>query len=79
MSLAEELAGWTDWDYAAYLLGTHLGLLTGNFATRNKHVSWTENQLGNGLHAALHALVDAGVLERRTDPDEQFRWVGNGT
>jgi hypothetical protein len=33
---------------------------------------WTDNPLGNGLHAALLALADAGVLESRDG--EAFRW-----
>ncbi len=77
MTLARELAEWMDWDYSAYVLGTHIGAVTGDFATTNKHVFWTDNRLGNGLHAALNALVEAGVLERREEPDEQFRWVSS--
>ena len=42
---------------------------------RVKHVFWTDNQLGNGFHDALLALVNAGVLDRRAEPDEQFRWL----
>jgi hypothetical protein len=37
-------------------------------------VFWTDNPLGNGLHDALLALASAQVLERREEPDEQFRW-----
>jgi hypothetical protein len=36
-------------------------------------VFWTDNPLGNGLHDALLALAGAQVLERREEPDEQFR------
>jgi hypothetical protein len=39
-----------------------------------KQVFWTDNHLGDGLHDALLALVSAGVLDRREEPDEQFRW-----
>jgi hypothetical protein len=75
MSLAMDLAEWTDSDVAAYLLGRSLGLFQNqNFQTDTKHVFWTNNPLGNGLHDALLALVRAGVLERRDEPDEQFRW-----
>lgn len=76
VTLTEELAGWTDWDYAAYLLGSHLGVLTGDFPRVNKHLFWTDNRLGNGLRAALLALADGGVLEWR-EADDQFRWVSN--
>ena len=79
MSLADELAHWTDWDVAAYRLGRVLGLFAGkNFSSDTKGVFWTGNPLGNGLHDALLALVSARVLERREEPDEQFRWRPEG-
>ena len=74
MSLPDRLADWTDWDVAAYEVGRCLGVLHGNFATDNKGVFWSDNRLGNGLHDVLLRLVEAGVLERREEPDEQFRW-----
>jgi hypothetical protein len=77
MSLADELEYWTDWDAAAFALGHALGLFQDADPLRVKHVFWTDNQLGNGLHDALLALVSAGVLDRREEPDEQFRWVGS--
>jgi hypothetical protein len=75
VSLADDLAEWTDWDGAAYVLGRTLGLFHDTDFLRAKHVFWTDNRLGNGLHDALLALVDAGVLDRREEPDEQFRWL----
>ena len=78
MALADELAEWTDWDFAAFLVGLNLDVLSGNFATDSKAVFWTKNSLGDGLHDVLLALVRAGVLERREEPDEQFRWRGGG-
>jgi hypothetical protein len=74
VAFADDLREWTDWDVAAHLLGAHLGALDGTFHS-NKGKFWTNNPLGNGLHAALLALVDAGVLERKDYPDEQFRWI----
>ena len=74
VSLADDLDGWTDWDAAAYALGRTLGLFLDAESLRVKHVFWTDNQLGNGLHDALLALVSAGVLDRREEHDEQFRW-----
>lgn len=76
MSLADDLDDWTDWDAAAYALGRTLGLFHDADFPRVKHVFWTDNRLGNGLHDALLALVSAGVLDRREEPDEQFRWFG---
>jgi hypothetical protein len=74
VTLAEDLAEWTDWDLAAYRLGVCLGAITGDFGTENKGVFWSDNRLGNGLHDVLLNLVEAGVLQRREVPDEQFCW-----
>jgi hypothetical protein len=74
VTLKEELSAWTDCDVAAYFLGRGVGLFHElNFATDTKHVFWTDNPLGAGLHDALLALTRAGVLESRGDPP-QFRW-----
>lgn len=75
MSLAEDLADWTDWDVSAYHLGRSLGLFRDqSFSKDAKHVFWTDNEAGNGLRDALLTLVNARVLEHREEPDEQFRW-----
>jgi hypothetical protein len=73
--LADDLADWVDWDVAAHFLGRSLGVFPDqDFPGGFKYVFWTDNPLGNGLHDALLALVRAEVLERRDEPDEQFRW-----
>ena len=74
MTLADDLADWTDWDGAEFALGRALGLFEGCDFTQVKHVFWTDNALGDGLHEALLTLVRAGVLDRRDAGDEQFRW-----
>ena len=74
VSNAEGMADWEDWDCAAYALGRKLGLFENRTFREVKGMFWTDNDLGNGLHDALLALVRAGVLERRDEPDEQFRW-----
>ncbi|MEU2231632.1 hypothetical protein [Streptomyces vietnamensis] len=78
MDLSEGLAGWTDWDGAAFKVGRSLGIFseTETF-TQVKWVFWTNNRLGNALHEVLVQLTAAGVLERRDEPDDiQFRWLG---
>ncbi|GAA2556550.1 hypothetical protein GCM10010435_29030 [Winogradskya consettensis] len=75
MAFEDDLADWTHWDGAAFRLGRALGLFTDRGFTESKWVFWTANPLGDGLHEALLALVQAGVLDRREEPDdEQFRW-----
>ncbi|MEU6900927.1 hypothetical protein [Streptomyces virginiae] len=75
MALSESMADWVDWDQAAYLLGLSLGAITPEVPfSRSKRIFWEDNPAGRGLHAALLALVEGGLLESRDD-DEQFRWV----
>ena len=83
MSLKEKLTNWQDWDGAEYELGIALGLFDREkhpFSTSAKHVFWTDNPVGNALHACLEQLVVAGVLEGKGsngDPElanVEFRW-----
>ena len=74
-NLSEALADWTDWDGAAFELGRALGLFEGQTFQGAKGVFWSDNPLGNGLHDGLQALVAAGVLEHRDEPDDQYRWI----
>jgi len=75
VELREGLADWTDWDVAAMVLGQVLGVISDQASLSDvKGVFWTDDELGNGLRAALLALVEADVFERRDEPDEQFRW-----
>lgn len=87
-SLQERLAGWTDWDGAAYQLGACLGFWPEFGAPVSvegwhdswhgvKGVMWSANPLGDGLYHFLDALVEAGCLERREEPDIQYRWNPN--
>ncbi len=77
MDLSEGLAEWTDWDGAAFEVGRSLGIFDSSESfTQVKWVFWTDNPVGNALHEVLLQLVSAGVLERREERDEQFRWTG---
>lgn len=81
-TLKELLVEWTDFDYAAFQVGVVFGLWPpegedqASFRLKNKHVFWTNNPLGNALHQILNSLVKCGILERRDEPDLQYRWKG---
>ena len=77
VGLVNTLDGWTDWDLAAFRLGRAIGFYEREEDWwRTKGAMWIDNLVGAGLHDALLALADAGVLDRRAEPDEQFRWHG---
>jgi hypothetical protein len=69
------LSDWTDADAAAFLLGIALGLMPDESAFGSaKHVFWTRNPIGEMLYGMLDRLVEHGVLEKRDEPDWQYRW-----
>ena len=74
MAFADDVRDWTDWDEAAHALGRALGMFHHAEPQHTKHVAWSDNPLGNGLQTALLALVKAGVLDYREEPDFQYRW-----
>ena len=68
---------WSDVDLAQYALAVALGMIAPErspFATKAKHLFWTNNPLGNALHEFLETLARLGVIERRGEPDLQYRW-----
>src|SRR4051794_30847414 len=75
-TFAADLADWTDADVACHRLGVSIGLFEDADFQARKGVFWTDNPVGNSLYDALMALVRAGVLDHREDPDNQFRWLG---
>ncbi|XIE81498.1 hypothetical protein AB6O49_33780 [Streptomyces sp. SBR177] len=78
MKLADRMGDWLDSDQAAYVLGLALGAITEDVPfSRSKRLFWEDGPVSRGLHAALLALVEAGILESRDD-DEQFRWALTG-
>lgn len=76
MNLRMKLNEWSDWDIAAYYLAQSLGMMdeTVSFSKDAKHVFWADNPIGNILHKMLDELVSCQVLERRDEPDIQYRW-----
>lgn len=75
-TLKERLADWTDVDLAAFQLARSLGLIAedANFASGVKHIFWSNNPTGNMLYKILPELVAIGALEKRDEPDDQYRW-----
>ena len=75
MSLRDDLSEWSDWDGAGVALAKHLGLIetTEAFGGR-KGIFWSNNPVGNALTDCLNRLTEATILERRDEPDIQFRW-----
>jgi hypothetical protein len=75
VSLREALADWTDWDGAGHALGVCLGLMPAEPGWgRTKHVFWARHPVGDRLYRMLEDMVAVGILERREEPDFQFRW-----
>jgi len=75
MSLRDDLSEWTDWDVAEASLAKHLGLIdTAQDFGGSKVIFWSNNTVGNTLMDCLIRLADAEVLNRREEPDIQFRW-----
>ncbi len=72
ISFLSRLSAWVDSDWAAYELAVSLGALPADSFLEYKGVFWTVNPLGDGLHKALLALVDAGLLEYDED-ESRFR------
>jgi hypothetical protein len=75
MTLRSTMTDWLDWDEAAESYGRALGIFDGASQRQVNQIVLSDNPLGGGLHAGMMALVQAGVVERREEPDEQFRWI----
>ena len=77
-TLRVALANWTDFDVSAHMLAQCLGIMPPHLQMRDvKWVYCSENPLGTMLHSTLERLSDLGVLEKREEPDLQYRWYSN--
>lgn len=74
--MKDRLKEWTDWDGASFELAVQLGLMEDGQESwlAHKGVFWSNNLLGTCLGVILEALVVADVLEKRTEPDVQYRF-----
>jgi hypothetical protein len=74
-TLRVALANWTDFDASAHMLAQCLGIMPPQLQMRDvKWIYWSENPLGTMLHSTLERLSELGVLEKREEPDLQYRW-----
>lgn len=72
----DQMADWADVDVAQYLLAQCLGVFPRDASMiEKKSIYWSDNSLGNALYRMLEALVSAGVIEKRDEPDLQYRWI----
>jgi hypothetical protein len=75
MTLREELKDWADADVAAHKLAKCLGILPSGSTMRSaKRLFWSANPIGDMLFHTLEQLARVGILDRREEPDLQFRW-----
>ncbi len=76
-TLRDQLQNWTDWDVAEHALAVSLGLYSKDSYSKNKGIYWSDNLTGNRLMQILDDMAATGILERRDEPDIQFRWNQN--
>ena len=69
------LTDWTDFDMSAHVLAQCLGIMPAGLGMNEaKWVYWSDNPLGNLLYGTLERLLELGALEKREEPDLQYRW-----
>lgn len=77
VTLKERLQDWTDIDFAGYHVTVVLGLIDPEqapFSTRAKHVFWSVHPVGDLAVKLLDEMTALGILEKRDEPDFQYRW-----
>ena len=74
-TLRESLSDWTDWDSASYALAACINILGVETSFHiAKQVFWSNHPVARLLINTLDAMVAGGILERREEPDIQYRW-----
>jgi len=74
-TLRVALADWADFDVSAHALAQCLGIMPSGLGMNEaKWVYWSDNPLGNMLYGTLERLSELGALEKREEPDLQYRW-----
>jgi lactoylglutathione lyase len=73
-TLAGALSDWTDIDVAAHALARSLDIMPSTSVMADaKWVYWSDNPLGRELIVLLNRLVELRLLEKRDEPDLQYR------
>ena len=74
-TLRAALADWTDFDASAHVLAQSLGIMPSQQKMiEEKWIYWSENSLGAMIYDTLERLVELSVLDKRVEPDLQYRW-----
>jgi predicted enzyme related to lactoylglutathione lyase len=74
MTFAGRLGEWLDVEGAEHVLATALGIMPRNSVmVEAKPVYWSNHPLGNELFALLERLTELGFLEKRDEPELQYR------
>lgn len=79
VSLKEKLVIWTDWDLAMFEIAVNLGMVPPGEESwlKNKGLFWSAGPVDDMLSALLQKMVEAGYLEYREEPGQQYRWKLN--
>ena len=73
-SWKDAMSDWVDFDGASHLLARRLGIFPHEKGFLDmKWMYWTSNPVGNDLADSVDMLVVLGILERRDEPDMQYR------
>ena len=70
-TLKDQLTNWTDTETAMFYVGQHFGLFDDTY---HKWVFWSNNPTSRMLYNVLEQLHQLDVLEKRDEPDYQYRW-----
>ena len=74
MTFAASLSDWVDADSAEHLLAKALGIMPKtSVMLEAKPVYWSNHPLGSELYALLERLTELGFLEKRDEPELQYR------
>ena len=71
---SDDLSEWAEVEFAMYSLGQCLGIFTAESGFYRSTLAYA-SPISVALYRALLQLEEAGVLESRTEPELQFRWV----